>query len=218
MPSVAAKKRKFFAPSRAMPFVFLLKLELHTPQRSPGELYMKIRVVELALACLLLPTWGAAQDAKLKLPDFSSLAGKATESVNVSLSPWLLRIAAAGMDDQDADSAATKKLLAGIKSIEIRSYQFAADFAYSAADIDAVRRQLAAPGWSQLMQVHSRKNGADVDMYILVENDRPSGFALIASEPRKFTIINIVGSISVEDLSRLENHLHLPKVDVGKPI
>jgi hypothetical protein len=55
-------------------------------------------------------------------------------------------------------------------------------------------------------------------MYILVENDRPSGFALIASEPRKFTIINIVGSISVEDLSRLENHLHLPKVDVGKPI
>jgi hypothetical protein len=177
---------------------------------------MKIRLVELALACLLLPTWGAAQDAKLRLPDFSSLAGKATESVNVSLNPWLLRIAAASLDDKDADSAATKKLLSGIKAIEIRNYQFATDFAYSAADIDAVRRQLAAPGWSQLMQVHNRKEGTDVDMYILLENDRTRGFALIASEPREFTIINIVGSISVEDLSRLENHLHLPKVAVGK--
>ena len=177
---------------------------------------MKNRVVELALACLLLPTWGAAQDAKLKLPDFSSLAGKATESVNVSLNPWLLRIVAASMDDKDADSAATKKLLSGIKSIEIRNYQFATDFAYSAADIDAVRRQLAAPGWSQLMQVHDRNKGEDVDMYVLIENDRTRGFALIASQPREFTIINIVGSIRVEDLATLENHLHWPKVAAGQ--
>jgi len=177
---------------------------------------MKIRVVELALACLLLPTWGAAQDAKLKLPDFSSLAGKATESVNISLNPWLLRIAAASLDDKDADSAATKKILSAITSIEIRNYQFATDFAYSTADIDAVRRQLAAPGWSQLMQVHNRKNSEDVDVYLLVENGHTRGFALIASEPREFTIINIAGSISVEDLPRLQNHLHLPKVAVGQ--
>ncbi|HME38281.1 MAG TPA: DUF4252 domain-containing protein [Steroidobacteraceae bacterium] len=177
---------------------------------------MKIRIVELALACLLLPPWAAAQDAKLKLPDFSSLAGKATESVNISLNPWLLRIAAASMDDHDADSAATKKLLSAIKAIEIRNFQFATDNAYSAADIDAVRRQLAAPGWSQLMQVHNRKSGEDVDMYVLVENDLTRGFALIASEPREFTIINIVGSIRIEDLPRLENHLHLPKAALGQ--
>jgi Domain of unknown function (DUF4252) len=177
---------------------------------------MKIRVVELALTCLLLPAWGAAQDAMLKLPDFNSLAGKATESVNISLNPWLLRIVAASMDDKDADSAATKKLLTAIKSIEIRNYQFATDFAYSTADIAAVRRQLAAPGWSQLAQVHDRKKGEDVDMYILLENDHTRGFALIASEPREFTIINIVGSISIEDLPRLENYLHVPNTAVGQ--
>ena len=177
---------------------------------------MKNRLVELALACFLLPTWVAAQDAKLKLPDFSSLAGKATESVNLSINPWLLRIAAAVIDDKDADSAATKKLLSAIKSIEIRNYQFATDFAYPTADIDAVRRQLAAPGWSPLIQVRDRKKGENVDMFILTENDRTRGFALIASEPREFTIINIVGSISVEDLPRLQNHLHLPKVAVGQ--
>ena len=177
---------------------------------------MKIRVAQLALVCLLLPTLGAAQDATLNLPDFGSLADKATESVNLSLSPWLLRIAAACLDDKDADSRATKKLLAGIKSIEIRNYQFPTDFAYSAADIDAVRLQLAAPGWTRLMQVRNRKSNENVDMYLLVDNNRTKGFALIASEPREFTIINIVGSISVEDLPKLENHLHLPKFDIGQ--
>ena len=166
----------------------------------------------LALTCLLLPCIGSAQDARLKLPDFGSLAGKATESVNISLSPWLLHLAGAFIDEKDADSAATKKLLAGIKSVQVRSYQFATDFAYRSADIDAVRKQLAGPGWSPLMQVHHRENNEDVDMYVLIENNLTKGFALIASEPRQFTIINIVGSISIDDLPRLEGRLHLPKV------
>ena len=66
------------------------------------------------------------------------------------------------------------------------------------------------------MQVHNRDKNEDVDMYVLVENNRTNGFALITSQPRQFTIINIVGSISVEDLPKLQNQLHLPKVDVGQ--
>ena len=59
------------------------------------------------------------------------------------------------------------------------------------------------------MQVHHREKSEDVDMYVLIENNVTKGFALIASEPREFTIINIVGSIKVEDLPKLESHLHL---------
>jgi Domain of unknown function (DUF4252) len=173
---------------------------------------MKMRIAQIAMACLLVPALASAQDARLKLPDFKSLAGKATESVNISLSPWLLRMAGAFVDEKDADSAATKHLLSGIKSIEIRSYQFASDFEYSPSDIDSVKRQLAGPGWNQLMQVHHREKNEDVNMYVLVENNVTKGFALIASEPREFTIINIVGSIAVEDLPKLESHLHLPKL------
>jgi hypothetical protein len=171
---------------------------------------------KFALACLLLPTMGCAQNAKLQLPEFGHLADKATESVNISVSPWLLRTAAMFMDEEDADSAATKKLLAGIKSIEIRHYAFATDSAYSRNDLDAVRGQLTGPGWSRLLQVHEPKKSQDVDMYVLIENNRTQGFALIASEPREFTIINIVGSISLDDLPKLEKQLHLPKVDVGQ--
>jgi Domain of unknown function (DUF4252) len=172
----------------------------------------KMRLAMIALACFLVPALAAAQDARLKLPEFKSLAGKATESVNISLSPWLLRMAGSFIDEKDADSVATKQLLSGIKSIEIRSYQFATDFAYSSADIDGVRSQLVGPGWNQLMQVHHRDKSEDVDMYVLIENNVTKGFALIASQPREFTIINIVGSINVDDLPKLESHLHLPKI------
>ena len=171
---------------------------------------MKMRMPMIALACLLLPGLGAAQDAKLRLPEFRSLAGKATESVNISLSPWLLHMAGAFINDKDEDSVATKHLLAGIKSVEVRSYEFASDNAYSVADIDSVRSPLA--GWSQIMQVHDREKSEDVDMYILVENNVTKGFALIAREPREFTIINIVGSINIDDLPKLQSHLHLPKL------
>jgi hypothetical protein len=173
---------------------------------------MKMRIVKIALACLLVPAVGMAQDARLKLPEFKSLAGKATESVNISLSPWLLHMAGAFIDDKDEDSVATKHLLAGIKSIQIRSYQFATDFAYSIDDIDGVRSQLTGPGWNRLMQVHHRDKSEDVDMYVLIENNVTKGFALVASEPRQFTIINIVGSITIDDLPKLEGHLHLPKL------
>ena len=37
-----------------------------------------------------------------------------------------------------------KKLIAGIKSIAVRSYEFDSDFAYSKDDVDKVRAQLAA--------------------------------------------------------------------------
>ncbi len=170
---------------------------------------MKFRV--WMMACLLVPSLGWSADGELKIPDFRGLRDKATDSVHISLGSWLLHTAAHFMSDadDDADSAATKRLLSGIKSIEIHSFTFATDFAYSMTDIDSVRKQLSAPGWSQLMQVHDSKKHEDVDMYVMMTDNRTSGFALIASEPKEFTIINIVGSFSPEDLPELQKHLHI---------
>ena len=67
------------------------------------------------------------------------------------------------------------------------------------------------------MQVHERDKNEDVDMYVLIENNVTKGFALIASQPKEFTIINIVGSVSVDDLPKLESHLHLPKIAAARP-
>jgi hypothetical protein len=176
---------------------------------------MNFRTSTLILALSLSGASLAAQDARLKIPDFKSLEHKAIDSVNITLGPWLLHTVAMVLDDdKDPDSAAAKKLLAGITSIQVRSFQFDRDFAYSEADIDAVRDQLSAPGWTPLMKVRNRKDGENVDICVLVDNNKTRGFALVASQPREFTIVNIVGSINLEDIPKLGRHLHLPNKSI----
>jgi Domain of unknown function (DUF4252) len=157
-----------------------------------------------------------SQNAAIDIPDFRPLEAKAKDSVNITLGPWVLHSMGAFLDEKDPEGAATKKLLGGIQSIQIRSFEFETDSAYSHADIDAVRRQLKAPGWTSLMNVHDRDKGEDVDMYLLIQNEQTRGFALVASEPRQFTIINIVGSINVKDLPKLQSQLHLGKLMPGQ--
>jgi len=170
----------------------------------------------------LFPATAAAQSPQLSLPDFRSLAHNASESVNINLGPWLLRMAGSLVDDKDPDAAATRKLLSGIDSIQVRSYEFNTDSAYSAADIETVRKQLEAPGWTPLLQSQDHQKGEKVDIYIMMDQDHTKGFALIASEPRQVTIINIAGSIDLKSLPTLERQLHLPPVklpvaDAAKP-
>jgi hypothetical protein len=164
----------------------------------------------LAVAAMLLPTIAAAQNPQLDLPDFRSLARNASDSVNISLGPWLLHFAGSLVSDKDPDSASEKQLLTGIDSIQVRSYEFSSDSAYSAADLETVRCQLEAPGWTPLVQSRDQQKGERVDIYVMRDADHTKGFALIASEPRQVTIVNITGSIDLAKLPAIERQLHLP--------
>jgi hypothetical protein len=172
----------------------------------------------ILLAALLLPglAW-AAPNPRLTLPEFSALAQKATESVTITLDPNLLAIAGRFLDSSDPQDAATKEVIKGLQGIYVRSYTFDQDAAYRQADIDSVRNQLSAPGWNLLMQTRSRKTRANVDIYIMVQNNQAIGLALIASEPRQFTIVNIVGAIDLDKLHKLEGQFGVPKLDLDAP-
>lgn len=159
----------------------------------------------------------AERSTKLDLPSFSHLQSKATEVVDITLGTWPLALASKLMEADDPESVEMKKVISGIKSIAVRSYEFDSDFAYSKEDVDAVRAQLAAPGWTQLAQVRSRKKAEDVDVYIALDDNRVTGFAIIASEPRKFTILSVVGAIDIDQMAKLQRHidLDLPQVAFG---
>src|SRR5262245_7113011 len=158
---------------------------------SMSELRMK-RYALAVVALLALSPAAFAADALLKLPSFDMLSDKASESVTITLDPVLLRIAAQWLDPSDPEDAAVKEVLQGIKGIYVRSFTFDTDFAYPVKDIDAVRKQLAAPGWQQLVQVVKKKEQTKIDIYMLVDANKANGLAIIASEPREFTIVNIV--------------------------
>lgn len=170
----------------------------------------------LALTVMLVPVISAAQGPRLKLPDFSQLAEKATEDVDISLDTSLLGLAARFMDADDDDEKAVKELLTSIKGVYVRSFEFAKDGEYSRADLDAVRRQFTDPGWNRLVGVRSRRDRTDVDVYVWMDGKKPGGIAVVASEPRQLTIVNLIGAIDLEKLRRLDGELGIPKLDLER--
>lgn len=171
----------------------------------------------LVLWLLLLPLApAAAADARLALPEFHTLEAKATESVNVTLDSALIGLAARFLDADNPEDAAARKAIAGLTGIYVRSFTFDSDFTYPKEDVDSIRKQLSAPGWQQLVQVRSHKEHSDVDVYVRVEGNKASGLAIIASEPREFTIVNLVGSIDLQKLHELEGHFGIPQMKLDE--
>jgi hypothetical protein len=169
----------------------------------------------LWLLALLPPALAlAAPNPRLAIPNFSALSQKATESVSITLDPGLLGLAAKFLDANDPQEAATRDVLKGLQGIYVRSFTFDKDSAYQQSDIEAVRSQLTAPDWNRLVQTHSRKTHADVDIYIMIDRSQAIGLVLIASEPRQFTVVNIVGAIDLDKLHKLEGQFGVPKLDI----
>lgn len=173
------------------------------------------RSVLVALACLALPVL-AAHGAELKLPSFAHLKKNAVEAVDLTLDAAPLALAIGMMDDGDPKSAEIKKALEGLEAVRVLNYQFDTDFAYSKADLDAVRSQLSKPGWSPLVQVRDRKQNEDVDIFLALDNDKATGLAIVVSEPREFTVVSIVGSIDLKQIAKLQKQFHLPAAAVER--
>ncbi len=170
---------------------------------------MKTAVI---LAMSLMPL--AAQDIKIP-PSLDKLAEKATEVVDVTMDSSMLQMASKFLSDKDMDQAKAKKLVGGLKGIYVKSFEFDKPGEYDMSDVEAIRSQLRAPGWSRIVGVKSRKSGDNAEVYLRNENGRITGLTVIASEPKELTIVNIVGTIDPEQLSELGGHFGIPKVDAG---
>lgn len=169
-------------------------------------------VVLLAATLLLLTTSVVAAPGALTVPSFDALAKRATDSVNITLDSSILGLAAGFLDPSSPEDAAAREVISGLKGIYVRSYTFADDFAYPEAEVDMIRKQLSAPGWQRLVQVRNSKDHGNVDIYISTDQGKANGLAIIASEPREFTIVNIVGSIDLQKLHRIEGKFGIPNL------
>src|SRR5260370_34556308 len=159
-------------------------------------------------AAVLMPL--AAQEIKLPA-NLERLAARAEESVDVTLSGSMLRLAAKFISDKDADTANVRKLIAGLDGIYVRSFSFAREGEYNMADVDALRAQVQPPSWSRIVGVTSRRTGEDVDVYFRIGGgDKVGGIVIIAAEPRELTIVSIAGTIDPDDLVELGAEFHVP--------
>jgi hypothetical protein len=173
----------------------------------PWETAMPHRLCLAALACFVLAAHADAQSPspELRLPAFDHLRSQATDAVDITLGSLPFSLLGSLIDDHSADNAEAKALLRGLQRVSVRHYEFASDFVYSKADLDAVRAQLTQPGWSQIAHVHDRDKQQDVDIYLAIDKDRITGLAIVASQPREFTIVNAVGSLSMDTVKALRD-------------
>src|SRR5262249_53530431 len=108
------------------------------------ETRMNTRLVTVAAACLTLPLLATAQAPELRGPSFPDLKDRATESVDITLGWMPLHLMGWFMSDSDPDTVQVRETIKGLKSVQIRSYQFDADYAYPQADVERLRAQLTA--------------------------------------------------------------------------
>ena len=154
-----------------------------------------------------------AQDSQLKLSSLDHLAAKASQSVDVNLDGRLIHLALGVFDDKDEDERKIKKLIAGIKGIYVRNFEFDSDGQFTAADVEAIRTQLRGPGWTRMVNVKSKKEG-DVEVYVLMNGDSIGGLTVLSSEVRRLTVVNIVGPVDLDKLAELEGRMGIPELGI----
>jgi Domain of unknown function (DUF4252) len=178
---------------------------------------MKTPYIRTPLIALLLIIATAlvarGQDSRIQLTSLDHLAAKASQTVDVSVDERLIRIASKVFKDNDDDEKRIKDLLVGIKGIYVKRFEFETDNQYAAADIETIRTQLRGPGWSRLVGVTSRKDG-NLEVHVLMSAEQVAGLAVLHTDLREITVVNIVGPVDINKLAQLEGQLGIPDLEI----
>jgi len=188
-----------------MKTVINAKLDTKLSKRNP-----MLSLAVLSMMLLALPSW--AQDIKLPA-DVQKLSAKAKETVEVNMEGPMLRWAAKFLNAEDSEERQAAKLVANLKGIYVRSFEFSKEGEYSAADVESLRAQVRTPGWNKVVGVRSETDGDNVDVFFKLEEDKMAGIVIISAEPKELTFVSIVGPIDVDQLADLGGEFGIPKLN-----
>jgi hypothetical protein len=171
---------------------------------------MKMKWAAVLLACGI----GAFGQETLEIK-LDHLARKATETVDVTLDASMLQFASRFLSEKKTDEAQAKQLIENLRGIFVRSFKFDTPGQYTPADVESVRSQLAAPGWTRIVGVRSKGDGDNVDVYLRKNGEEVTGLTVIAAEPKELTVVHISGPLRPEDLAKLGGQFGVPRVEMG---
>ena len=154
-----------------------------------------------------------AQDSRIQMSSLDHLAAKASQTVDVNIDERLVRIAAKLLSDKNEDEREAKKIVTGLKGIYVKSFEFDNSGDYTAADVESIRSQLRGPNWSRLVNVTSRKEG-NLEVYLLMNGEQIGGLAVLHSNEKELTIVNLVGPVDLDKLAKLEGQFGIPDLEL----
>ncbi|HYV12909.1 MAG TPA: DUF4252 domain-containing protein [Pyrinomonadaceae bacterium] len=177
-----------------------------------------MKTLLIAIFLILAPVFAAQaqQDSRIQMTALDHLAAKASQTIDVNIDERLMRLAARVFDDKDEDEREVKKLVANLKGVYVKSFEFETAGQYAAADIEPIRTQLRGPGWTRLVNVTSKKDGI-LEVYLLFNGEQVGGMAVLHTDDKELTVVNIVGPVDVDKLARLEGQFGIPDLGLGSP-
>jgi hypothetical protein len=160
-----------------------------------------------AIAFMAAPAL-AQSDSPFPVTLQKQLADRASNYTEVSLDKKMLAFASRFMNDHD--DADGKRIVSKLNGVYVRSYEFDKPGQYTAADLDAIRRQFDTPEWTTLVKTRSRNGSDDADIYMKLVNDEVQGMFILDAESRELDFVYISGPIRPEDLKDLSGNFGIP--------
>jgi|SRR5215472_390772 len=165
---------------------------------------MKALVAACALAGVL-----CAQQFKINL---DHLEAKASSKVDLALASNWLQFGGTFLDPKDPDEAKAKKIISGLEGLYIKHFEFKTEGQYTQADVEQIRNQLKPPEWSRMVGIKSAEDRENLEVWVRSKDNKASGVAIIATDPRSLTVVNLVGNVDLESLAALGGHSGIPKM------
>ena len=180
-----------------------------------SQTLLKIASVKLAALAVLLvlgaTTTAMAQNPRIETSQLERLAAKASETVDVNIDESLMALTTKFLSTKDDDERRVKELVSGLKGIYVKSFEFESEGQYTDADLESIRSQLRNPAWSRIITAKSKKDGS-IEVYLMHTGAQISGLAVLATELKEITVINIVGPVDLEKLTQLEGEFGIPEL------
>jgi len=177
---------------------------------------MKLTMLRLISIALVAAVCGAApvhaQNARLQIDHLDKLFPKAVETVDVRVDGSLLLMASKFLRSDKADEAAVKEIVQALKGVYVKGVEFDKEGEYSDADVESIRQQLSAPGWERIVGVRSKRDGQNVEVFLMINNDAViEGIGVLISDPKQVMVVNVVGPLDPEKINNLRGQFGIPK-------
>jgi hypothetical protein len=160
--------------------------------------------VAAATLSLALVSTSFAVENEAGFVDIGQLVPSANgQFVEINLSSGMLKFAAKIAAHQEPEAAA---VIANLKRIRVNVIGMDdSNRADTVSKIEAVRRNLEAQGWTQMVTVRDRKDGDNVDIHVKQRGDDAIDGLVVTVLDKKgeAVFVNIVGNISADQLGMI---------------
>ena len=162
---------------------------------------------------LLIPVAASAQGARVNLSFLDRLAERASEKQEVTITPEMLKSVGTALVPGGPKGDTAKQIISELEGIYVRNYEFDDLKAFSLDDINAIRKQLSAPGWNKVVSNEEKdKQGWELqEVYFFSPGGKIGGLFIINAEPGELSVVNIVGPIDLAKLAALGGVFGIPR-------